>query len=134
MAHPQQAIFDAFARLRTSWPRRGWSWDKRFNCVASSFDVESAPKARELVQEAFPRVWTDRTLATAPPQIRALSERTGGVRSDQILFSADPVLSVIPYGLWWPWGDAKTISLRIGLESPTDWSLKLGEIFGADLQ
>lgn len=119
VASPHEAILEQFRRLRASWPARGWSYDDRFECVASSFDADFAPEARVMLAKVFPYTITERTLASATAQLRGVSERTGGIRSTQILFGADPVRSVTPYGLWWPWEEARTISLRIGLEGGT---------------
>jgi hypothetical protein len=133
MASPLQPVLDSFAKLRATWPKRGWSWDNRFNCVASTFDVDVSAQARNLVVLALPHVWTDRTLPAAPASLRELTKRTGGIRSTQLVFSADPVMSVTPYGLWWPWEEGRTISLRIGLDAPTDYTMQLCELFGAEL-
>ena len=67
-------------------------------------------------------MWTARTLANAGEPFIDIAKRTGGLRSNQMIFGADPVDRIIMYGLWWPWEDGYTISLRLGLEgaSPAD--------------
>ncbi len=61
---------------------------------------------------ALPRGWTTKSLDAAPTNLKALTQRTGGLRSNQrLLAGADDTL----YGLWWPWGNGTTITLRIGL-------------------
>jgi hypothetical protein len=115
-----QQMFDAFRRLRTEWPRRGWSWDSRLSCIASSFGAELEATAREVALKAFTQEWTSRTLATAPQNIRDLAERCGGLRTGQGLFSGVAVGRVFGYGLWWPWGDGVSISLRVGLSGVDD--------------
>lgn len=134
MASTSSPIFAAFSRFRSSWPQRGWSYDNRVECVASSFSLVSAPSARELISAILPHVWTSRTLPTAPPSIRLIAERTGGVRASQLIFGADPVGRLIPYGLWWPWEEGGTISLRIGLEGASmAETIELCEAFGAEI-
>ncbi len=64
---------------------------------------------------AFPRGWTSKSLETAPPEMRALAERTGGLRAGQRVLGGDPVTSPSLFGLWWPWGGGAKITLRIGL-------------------
>lgn len=131
MASPHQAVLDAFRRLRGTWPARGWSFDDRFECVASSFDADFAPQARAMVAPLFPHTATERTLAAASPVVRELAARTGGVRSSQMIFVGEPVGRITPYGLWWPWEEARTISLRVGLEGATPRELEeLCECFG----
>jgi hypothetical protein len=131
MASPHQSILDAFRRLRASWPARGWSFDDRFECVASSFDADFAPQARLLVAPVFPQAATEKTLASASPVLREVATRTGGLRSAQMIFGGEPVGRVTPYALWWPWEEARTISLRVGLEGATHAELEqLCECFG----
>lgn len=134
MATPHQELFAALARLRSAWPQRGWSYDNRFQCVASSFSADHAATARALVTALFPYVWTSRTLATAPAMFAQIAERTGGVRSAQQLLGAEPVGRLIPYGLWWPWEEGTTISLRIGLDNASmAETIEFSEVFGAEL-
>jgi hypothetical protein len=110
-----ERLFESLSRLRAKWPKGGWSWDNRFGCVASSFGIDLVPDARAALREALVNEWTMRTISGAPPVVREVAESTGGIRPDQLLFSSDPAARVLSYGLWWPWGDDITISLRIGL-------------------
>jgi hypothetical protein len=132
MPNPLDPLFQTLKDFRAEWPKRGWSWDGRFGCVSSTFDLDVADRAKELVTRAFPTLWTDRTLPEAPKALRDVCERTGGVRSGQLVYAGAPLLSVQPYALWWPWGDGRTISLRVGLEARTDYGDQLSEIFGAE--
>ena len=63
----------------------------------------------------LPYEWTSKSIAGAPTQARELAETTGGVRPDQRLYTMDQLGRIVAFGLWWPWGDEITISLRIGL-------------------
>ncbi len=118
---PQELqMFDAFRKLRTDWPRRGWSWDSRLSCIASSFSTDMEAVARGVATAAFPNEWVARTLPTAPVNIQELAERCGGLRTGQSLFGGLGVGRVFAYGLWWPWGDGVSVSLRIGLAGLDD--------------
>ncbi len=135
-AEQWRPLFDAFTRLRTTWPARGWSWDSRLNSVTSSFNMEFEDKARACVVDALPLEWTPATLSTAPPRLRAVAEKSGGLRTGQLLVSAGPHGGLLAYGLWWPWRDGDTISLRIGLadvEPSTQASVRLRDVFGVTL-
>src|SRR5689334_19910883 len=101
MARLHQPIIDAFGRFRASWPKRGWSYDNRFECVASSFDADFAPEAKKLLAPLFPQAITERTLATASVAIREIAARTGGVRAAQLILGGTPVHHITPFGLWW---------------------------------
>ncbi len=123
-------IFEALARLRTEWPKRGWSWDSRLCCVASSFDAVHVEQAEAAALRALPTVWSERSMPQAPPAIREVGERSGGVRAGQLIYARATDVSIVAYGLWWPWGNGSTISLRVGIEASRDYSAKLCELFG----
>lgn len=108
-------IFDALGRFRANWPKSGWSWDTRFNCISSSFSVELASEARRIVMATFPFEFARGNLASAPRVIQDAVTRTGGLRTDQRAYSTHEAMYVNPFGLWWPWGDDTTISFRVGL-------------------
>ena len=126
-------LFEALTRLRTSWPKRGWSWDNRFNTVASTFGVDLVAEARASLAHALPNAWTDKTLATAPVVMQEIAKRTGGVRAVQAIFGGEGVGRVQPYGLWWPWEEGRTISMRIGLDNASqDHIAQMCSIFGCE--
>ncbi|MCA9605032.1 MAG: hypothetical protein KC619_05535 [Myxococcales bacterium] len=125
-------LFRALSQLRASWVARGWSWDRRFECVASTLIFEDGPRAMQLVSTALPERWTSKTLAQAPHAVQEVATATGGVRDDQILF-ASAEAPLIAYGLWWPWGGESTnISVRVGLAGRVGYEdqLTLRELFG----
>ena len=133
---PWQPVLEKMKKLKESWPSRGWSWDGRLVTIASSFSVEFEAKARASVKLALPTEWVSSTLSTAPQRLRDAVEKTGGLRGGQFLFGGDPVGSIIPFGLWWPWGDAETISLRIGLaevDGQREPFPRLRDVFGVAL-
>jgi hypothetical protein len=128
-----QALFQALERLKASWPVPEWSYDRRLRCVASSFAVGLEPAARAAMAEVLPTSWTAQTLAGAPDDVRKLAETCGGVRSAQQLFWGGAAGSPGAFGLWWPWGDGTTISLRVGLHDldlPKERYPRLRDIFG----
>lgn len=108
-------MFARLERLRQLWPKKGWSWDYRFNCVASSFHVDLTRDCEMAILEIFPDAYDQRNIAKSPDYIQDLSEEIGGVRADQRVFTMPSTARLIPYALWWPWGDEITISLRVGL-------------------
>jgi hypothetical protein len=131
-----QPMFDGFARLKAKWPTRGWSWDGRLQCVCSSFTAEVEHKALLATREALGSEWTSTSIAGAPQILRKLVDRAGGVRTGQIVFSGGPLAGLIGYGLWWPWGDSETTSLRIGLadiDPAKEPYIKFREVFGVTM-
>jgi hypothetical protein len=101
--------------MKSSWPGRGWSWDSRLTMVTSSFAGQFEPAARAAISQALPLAYTTASLAKAPAEVRDICERSGGLRSGQTLFAAGPYGDLYAFGLWWPWSDQETISMRVGL-------------------
>jgi len=133
---PWLAILSSLKEFRAAWPTRGWSWDARQSCVASSFSAELEVKARTAAQAALPREWTSRTLERAPPPLRELAERTGGLRQGQMILASPAVGVGFAYGLWWPWDDGMTISVRVGLGGLTvrpETLQRLSDAFGVQV-
>jgi hypothetical protein len=108
-------VLASLKELRAAWPTRGWSWDARQSCVASSFIAELEAKARAAAKLALTREWTPSTLGRAPLPLRDVAEKSGGLREGQLLLASAPAGPAFAYALWWPWGDGMTISARIGL-------------------
>jgi hypothetical protein len=112
---PWQALLDAFGQLRDAWPSKEWTWDHRFKCVTSSLGVEASPELRRLLEPVMPASWTGEAFRTAPPDVQSLRERCGDVRPGQLLLTGPATAGMIPFGLWWPWGDGAKISVRLGI-------------------
>ena len=108
-------MFARLEALRQAWPKKGWSWDYRFNCVASSFHVDLTRDCEKALSQVLPDLYEQRTMTKAPEHIQELSEEIGGVRSDQRIYTLASSARLVPYAMWWPWGDEITISLRVGL-------------------
>lgn len=130
---PVDEIFETLENLRAKWPKSGWSWDSRFSCVASSFGLDLVSEAQAVATEALRHEWTTRNIAGAPPIVRQLADDTGGIRADQFIFTTDPGGRLVAYGLWWPWGDDITISLRVGLAGYASEAetFRFRDLFGA---
>lgn len=129
-------VFENLGRMRAAWPTRGWSWDSRLTCITSSFTVTQEPQARTATSFAMQQEWTSATIGRAPPQVRTVVERAGGVRQGQLVLSTGPVANLLLYGLWWPWGDNETVSLRVGLadvDPGRELYQRLRDLFGVTL-
>lgn len=108
-------LFKQLERFRGDWPKKGWSWDYRLNCVASSFHVDLTREAEVAIENSFRDRFDSRSISRAPEPVVEIAESTGGVRSDQRFYVMASTGRLIPYAMWWPWGDEITISLRVGL-------------------
>jgi hypothetical protein len=127
------ALFTALERLRAAWPDASWTYDRRLKCVASSIPLARADEARAAMAETLPTSWTEATLAAAPAPVKALADACGGLRASQLLYWGGGADAPGAFGLWWPWGDGTTVSLRIGLHDvdlPKQRYPRLRDVFG----
>ena len=136
MTTPDEAwdsIFGALERLRDCWPSSDWSYDRRLKCVASSIPLSGEADARAAFANALPGAWSTATLPSAPAGVQALSETCGGLRAAQLLLWGGDADGPGAFGLWWPWGDGTTVTLRIGLHGvdlPKQRYPRLRDVFG----
>lgn len=133
MTQPAE-LLERLREFKAAWVARGWSWDNRFDCVASTFNLEEADRARELVLRVLPNEHDSRSIGAAPELYQRVATSTGGVRSDQVLFGAGTD-HLIAFGLWWPWGGevSNRISLRVGLAGrvSSEHTFELRKLFNA---
>ena len=136
MANPNEvweSIFGALERLRGRWPAPDWMYDRRLKCVASSVPLAREAEARAAIVEALPLSFSTETLPGAAAGVRDLVEKCGGLRAAQLVFWGGGDDAAGPFGLWWPWGDGTTVSLRIGLHDvdiPKERYPRLRDVFG----
>ena len=128
-----EELFRGLDRLRSGWPSSDWTYDGRLSCVTSSIPIAAESAARVVIAEIIPTSWTASTLPQAPDEVQALAARCGGLRASQLLFWGGEPGRPSGFGLWWPWGNGTTVSLRIGLhdvEPPTHRYPRLRSVFG----
>jgi hypothetical protein len=128
-----ETVFGTLERLRDRWPSSDWSYDRRLKCVASSIPMSGESTARAAFADVLPGVWSTATLPGAPDAIRVFSETCGGVRAAQQLLWGGEADGPGAFGLWWPWGDGTTVTLRIGLHGvdlPKQRYPRLRDVFG----
>jgi hypothetical protein len=134
---PWATLFGAMKDIRSTWPSYGWSWDARVSCVTSSFSVELERKARSIAAIALTSEWNSSNIQQAPAHVREIAERAGGLRAGQMVLSSASIGGALfAYGLWWPWGDGMTTSVRIGLGGPgarQELLQRLRDVFGVEL-
>jgi hypothetical protein len=119
-------------QLHADWPVRAWGWDGRLPTATSSVTGEQIAQAQALVLRAMPQQFEAATLASAPADVLAFVQRSGGLRGNQLAFCVvRPGRTVV--GLWWPWGGGGTVSLRVGFvgaESDPQLAVRLRTLFG----
>jgi hypothetical protein len=128
-----EAVFGGLIRLRDRWPAPDWTYDRRLRCVASSIPLAEELAARAAIAEALPVTFSAASLAEAPDGVRALADGCGGLRAAQQLLWGGDVAGPGAFGLWWPWGDGTTVTLRVGLhhvDLPKVRYPRLRDVFG----
>jgi hypothetical protein len=90
-----------------------WKWDSRFETVLAEFGVKKKDDVRAILQRVLPTTWDGSSIGSAPDPVKAVNGHLGGLRSGQVLFTSDPGGDAFIFCAWWPWGDGKTISVRI---------------------
>jgi hypothetical protein len=100
-------------RLNASWGVLSWKWDQRFEAFLAEFATDNREEFRSILERDFSNVWDSSNIREAPDIVKMCNNNFGGLRSGQLLFTTDPSQDVFIFGAWWPWGDGKTISLRI---------------------
>jgi len=128
-----ETLFAGLIRLRDAWPNKAWTYDRRLRCVSSSFPTASEPGALAAMAEVLPTAWTSESVAGAADDIRTVTEACGGLRTSQKIYWGTDATAPGAFGLWWPWGDGTTISLRIGLhhlDEPKRRYPRLRDVFG----
>ncbi len=128
-----QSIFAALETFHAHWPAKDWSYDHRLRCVTSVIESSQAAEARVSLNQLTPAEYSATTIGTAPDAVRAVADKSGGLRGGQLmLWNGAPGAAGV-FGLWWPWGDGSSVSLRVGLHDidlPKERYPKLREIFG----
>jgi len=92
-----------------------WRWDRRFETVLAEFGVESKENIRATLERSLGNIWDSSDVGNAPDRVRTIDSHLGGLWPGQLLFTADPDHEALVFCTWWPWGDRKAISIRIGL-------------------
>ncbi len=99
--------------LSASWGAFSWKWDHRFEAFLAEFSADNGDEFRAILERDFSNVWDSSNIREAPDIVQMCNDNFGGLRSGQLLFTTDSSQDIFVYGAWWPWGDGKTISLRI---------------------
>lgn len=91
-----------------------WQWDSRFGAVLAEFGAGKKESIRGILERSLSITWESSNIDIAPEIVREINSHFGGLRAGQVLFTTDPNREPLIFCAWWPWGDGKTISIRIG--------------------
>ena len=99
--------------LRAFQGSLSWKWDGRFETVLAEFGADNKDNVRAILERHLGAIWDSSSIAGAPDIVRTVNIRVARLRSGQLLFTSDPNRDALIFCAWWPWGDGKTISIRI---------------------
>ena len=91
-----------------------WKWDDRFETVLTEFGIDKKDAIRAILERHLSVTWDSANVGNAPDIVRTIESHFGGLWPGQLLFTSDPKREALIFGTWWPWGDGKKISIRIG--------------------
>ena len=91
-----------------------WKWDRRFETVLAEFSVEQKDRIRAILERHLKVTWDSSSVGHAPDAVRTICDHLGGLRPGQFIFTSVPSQDELIFCTWWPWGDGKEISIRIG--------------------
>ena len=90
-----------------------WKWDSQFETVLAEFMVDNKDSVHVILERYLNTVWDSTNIDNAPDSVRMAISRFGGLRPGQLLFTSDSQQDACIFGVWWPWGGGKTISIRV---------------------
>ena len=90
-----------------------WRWDSQFETALAEFSIDIHDRIRAIVERYLSSTWNSSNIGKASKVVQMIAKHLGGLRSGQMLFISDPNQDVLICGVWWPWGDGKTISFRV---------------------
>ena len=100
-------LFDKFRGILS------WKWDDWTATILAEFSVDKEEDVRAILEKFLPISWDSSNINKAPLIVQTVEKHLGGLRPSQFLFSSHPSSDAIVFCAWWPWGNGKTISLRI---------------------
>jgi hypothetical protein len=106
-----------------------WKWDNRFETVLAEFGIDKKDAIRAILERHLSVTWDSANVGNAPDIVRTIESHFGGLWPGQLLFTSDPKREALIFGTWWPWGDGKEISIRIGPAYRTQTDSKRDEKF-----
>ena len=90
-----------------------WKWDSRFGTALAEFSIDNEGKVRELLGSHLGVSWNSSNISEAPESLQMIAGRLGGLRAGQMLFAPDSNKDDFIFGVWWPWGNGSTVSIRV---------------------
>lgn len=91
-----------------------WEWDSRFEAALALFPNEKKDEIGTILENHLGSSWDNSTIDRAPESVQRVLIRLGGIMHSQLLYAAALPQEGIIFCAWWPWGNGRTISIRLG--------------------
>ena len=112
--HNKSDLENVCRELLSAFPEiLSWKWDSWIKAVLAEFGVVDKDSIRAILERYLGSTWDSSNIGKAPDVVRMINSNLGGLGPGQLLFTSDPNQDAIIFCAWWPWGDGKTISIRI---------------------
>jgi hypothetical protein len=102
-----RAVSDALQEKLT------WKWDSRFETILAEFSIDDQQEVRAVLDSYFSTNWDRSTIGSAPDNVQTITADLGGLMPGQLFFASEPNQDAMLFCAWWPWGNGKTISIRL---------------------
>ncbi len=101
-------FIDAFSGILS------WQWDGRFETMLAQFIIDEKAEIEKILNQFMNVTWNSGNVSEAPENVQDLISSLGGLMPGQFLLTTDPQMGALLYCAWWPWGDGRTVSIRVG--------------------
>lgn len=90
-----------------------WTWDDRFEALLSEFTLEDFTTIESTLENHFGQSWDQITIESAPDKTIEELGSFAELRKGQRVYISEDGENHCFLAAVWPWGDGKTVSLRI---------------------
>lgn len=92
-----------------------WKWDDRFETVLAEFSIDQKEEITSILKSHMGDIWDGGNFQQAPEIIKFVIKFFGGIHPGQELFTTRTDRDDLMLCAWWPWGNQKMISIRLGV-------------------
>jgi hypothetical protein len=91
-----------------------WQWDGRFQTALAQISIAEKDGILSTLESHLGTAWDSANIDKAPEAVRRTVGQLGGIMAGQLFYAAGLAQEGLVFCAWWPWGNGRTISLRIG--------------------
>jgi hypothetical protein len=92
-----------------------WKWDGRFETVLAEFGTQEKESVCKIIKTQMGFKWDNDNVSKAPELVKMIIDFFGGLHEGQQLFTSKIDNGEFLLCAFWPWGDGKTVSIRLGV-------------------